>query len=178
MVRLFTALAPPEGVRDALALCRGGLPDARWIAYSDYHVTLSFIGDVDEATAEAIAAALSRIDHPPLDVNCTVYGAFTGRGGHSVHLACGVSEPLLSLHHASNAAIFEAGVTPEVRKYAPHITIARLPRRAEDSIAPWLDGRAYLGPRTFRAESFGLFTAKPGGGGGPYHEAVRFPLTG
>ncbi|MEM1379324.1 MAG: RNA 2',3'-cyclic phosphodiesterase [Pseudomonadota bacterium] len=178
MPRLFVALAVPEPIRTALDMARGGLPGARWIDPGDYHITLTFIGDVDDAVADRIADELSRVAAEPFDVTLPSYGAFAGDRKHSVHLQVERSEPLLRLHKACNAAVAAAGVQPEARKYAPHITVARLPKSAAASIAPWLDGRSYAGPRSFRAESFGLYTAAPSRGGGPYDEAVRYRLAG
>lgn len=177
MVRLFVALSVPEGVSEALSFAQGGLPGARWMAASDHHVTLAFIGDVDDGTADRIAEELERIETAPFDVTLEDYSAFLGEHGHSVHVKIKKSPPLLALHDACTRALIAAGVKPEARNYAPHITVARLPRTSADAVAPWLDGRAYAGPKTFEARHFGLFTAKPGGGGGPYDEAVRYPLT-
>ena len=58
MPRLFTAIEVPSEVGDWLSLMRGGLPGARWIEPESYHLTLSFIGDIDDAAARDIAEAL------------------------------------------------------------------------------------------------------------------------
>ena len=49
MPRLFTALEIPRNAAMSLSLLRGGLPGARWIDVENYHITLRFIGDVDDA---------------------------------------------------------------------------------------------------------------------------------
>jgi RNA 2',3'-cyclic 3'-phosphodiesterase len=51
MPRLFTGVEIPPDVGQALASLRGGLPGARWIDPENYHLTLRFIGDVDDNTA-------------------------------------------------------------------------------------------------------------------------------
>ena len=48
MPRLFTGLEIPADVGQRLPLLRGGLPGARWIDPENYHITLRFIGDVDD----------------------------------------------------------------------------------------------------------------------------------
>jgi 2'-5' RNA ligase len=58
MPRLFTALEIPRHVGDSLAIMRGGLPGARWIDPDNYHLTLRFIGDIDDALARDIAGLL------------------------------------------------------------------------------------------------------------------------
>jgi len=49
MPRLFTGLEIPPQVAQSLAMMRGGLPGARWIDPENYHLTLRFIGDIDDA---------------------------------------------------------------------------------------------------------------------------------
>ena len=51
MPRLFTALEIPAETRLSLSMLRGGLPGARWIDPENYHLTLRFIGDIDDALA-------------------------------------------------------------------------------------------------------------------------------
>ena len=48
MPRLFTALEIPAPLAFSLSLLRGGLPGARWIDPENYHITLRFIGDIDQ----------------------------------------------------------------------------------------------------------------------------------
>ena len=48
MPRLFTGVELPPDIGQALASLRGGLPGARWIDPENYHLTLRFIGDVDD----------------------------------------------------------------------------------------------------------------------------------
>ena len=61
MPRLFTALEIPPQVAQSLAMMRGGLPGARWIDPENYHLTLRFIGDIDDALAHEIAGLLGRV---------------------------------------------------------------------------------------------------------------------
>src|SRR5262249_56211871 len=61
MPRLFTGLEIPSDVCQSLSMLRGGLPGARWIDPENYHVTLRFIGDVDDVVAHEIASMLGRV---------------------------------------------------------------------------------------------------------------------
>ena len=63
MPRLFTGLEVPRDVQLALSLKRGGIQGARWIEPENYHITLRFIGDVDNHTAYEVAAELDRLSH-------------------------------------------------------------------------------------------------------------------
>ena len=48
MIRLFVALEIPESVRERLGMLQGGVPGARWVDDDQLHLTLRFIGEVDE----------------------------------------------------------------------------------------------------------------------------------
>src|SRR5690606_6032921 len=79
MPRLFTALEIPADVGLALSAYRGGLPGARWIDPENYHITLRFIGDVDERTAHDVASVLGdRRRRDPLTVTFDGLDSFGG----------------------------------------------------------------------------------------------------
>ncbi|NBB74152.1 MAG: RNA 2',3'-cyclic phosphodiesterase, partial [Bacteroidetes bacterium] len=71
MPRLFTALDLPD---DVLATLRAFQDDqdlpvrARWTPMDNHHITLRFIGDVDEDTSEAIETALSAVRAKPFPI--------------------------------------------------------------------------------------------------------------
>ena len=64
MPRLFTGLEIPPEIGQSLSMLRGGLPGARWIDPENYHVTLRFIGDIDDALAREIAYLLDQVQAP------------------------------------------------------------------------------------------------------------------
>src|SRR5712691_1796143 len=64
LMRLFVAIAPPSAVLDELdALAeplRARRLDLRWTNLEAWHVTLAFLGEVDEATAAKLLPRLER----------------------------------------------------------------------------------------------------------------------
>jgi 2'-5' RNA ligase len=68
MPRLFTALEVPPHAAESLARLRGGVSGARWIDVENYHITLRFLGDVDDAFARDAAQALAFIRRPEAEV--------------------------------------------------------------------------------------------------------------
>ena len=64
--RLFVAAPVPDGVRDLLAarLPRPDEPGVRWVPAHQWHVTLRFVGEVDDTDEAALVAALDRLDAP------------------------------------------------------------------------------------------------------------------
>lgn len=54
MPRLFTGLSLPDNIVTVLSSVRGGLAGARWITPENFHITLRFIGDIDDSTAHEV----------------------------------------------------------------------------------------------------------------------------
>ncbi len=175
MPRLFVGLAPPEGVRQALALSRGGLREARWVDPADYHATLRFVGEVDPPQGEALLLALRSVSAEAAGIEADAFGAFGGDAPRSLHLRLRTTPALSALQSSVERVCRDIGLEPETRVFAPHITLARMRRVKPREVARWLSEHAYAGPPRFEAEAFSLFSARPGGGG-PYAEIERFPL--
>ena len=79
MPRLFTGLEIPASLGDSLSLLRGGLYGARWIDPENYHLTLRFIGDVDDEIAREIAWLLGKVRRKNFELHLDGLQAFGGR---------------------------------------------------------------------------------------------------
>jgi RNA 2',3'-cyclic 3'-phosphodiesterase len=177
MPRIFTGLEVPETMADDLSKLRGGLMSARWIDPEDYHLTLRFIGDVDERTANEIADLLYVVKKRSIEVTLTGLGAFGGDRPRSLYVAVKLTQPLIELQAEHERIMRRVGLAPETRKFVPHITLARLSRDATArSVADWLALRGLFMSRTFIVPSFELFSSKESVGGGPYLIEETYPL--
>src|SRR5579883_2889544 len=97
MPRLFTGLEIPPSVAQSLALMRGGLPGARWIDPENYHLTLRFIGDIDDALAGEIAGMLARVHRRPFELRLDGLSSFGGRKPRAVVAPAAQVPPLMDL---------------------------------------------------------------------------------
>lgn len=177
MPRLFTALEIPAAMADELALMRGGLQGARWIDKDNYHITLRFIGDVDERTANEVADALDGIQRTRFDVSLAGLDVFGGDRPRSIFVPVKSNQALHDLQAEQERMMRRLGLTPETRKFTPHVTLARLTREAYPrAVADYLAIRAFWRPRTFTAARFVLFSSKDSVGGGPYILEEDYPL--
>ncbi|MBT5110335.1 MAG: RNA 2',3'-cyclic phosphodiesterase [Rhodospirillaceae bacterium] len=129
MIRLFAAIPIPEDIRSRLYDLRGGVSGAKWVARENYHLSLRFIGEVDQGVARDIDAALFRVRAPAFSVELSGVGYF-GKGAKARILWAGVAacDALGHLQSKIEVALMGAGLTEEHRKYAPHVTMARLKR--------------------------------------------------
>ena len=71
MPRIFTGLEIPAEIGRELSMLRGGLPGARWIDPENYHLTLRFIGDVDDVVAQEVASLLGMVRRTEFELRAT-----------------------------------------------------------------------------------------------------------
>lgn len=179
MLRLFIGIAMPEPVAEALARRAAGLPGARWVPPENHHLTLRFIGEVDEGTAHDVDEALDLVAEPAFSLSLEGLGSF-GKGQRQLALWAGVerSEPLLHLRAKIESALVRAGLEPEERKFSPHVTLAYLNETPQARLAQYMALHGLLREGPFPVDRFVLFESVPGSGGPVYHPLQEYPLGG
>ena len=168
MPRLFSGLEIPPDVAQRLSSLRGGIEGARWVDPGNYHVTLRFIGDVDNATADRFDEALERIAGRPFVMALDGVGAFGGRKPRAVWAGVTANGALGELRRANEHAAQKAGLQPETRNFHPHVTLARLRGAKTDAVARYLGERGSFLSEPFEVKRFVLFSSRDSRGGGPY----------
>ncbi len=136
-MRLFTAFELPPDVKNEVVRLQTelhDLPFRRWQPATTLHLTLHFLGEVDPAL-------LPRLE-PELREACRGFGSFRlqlDRLGAFPNLRhprtlwlglAGQRDRLDALESALRPRVIALGIPLEVRRYAPHITLARDPREA------------------------------------------------
>lgn len=176
MPRLFVGLEIPPDIAFALSLKRGGLPGARWIDQEKYHITLRFIGDVDDRTAYDVVDELYHVDRPPFEIALGALDMFASRKPHSLFASVFPSMPLMTLQSEIERGMRRIGLEPESRKFTPHVTIARLKSTSFEEAARYLSERGEYFTRPFRVNGFVLLSSRSAIGGGQYLVEERFEL--
>ncbi|MBW8485721.1 RNA 2',3'-cyclic phosphodiesterase [Actinomadura parmotrematis] len=164
-MRLFVALTPPPDVLDALdafvAPHQGDWPDLRWVRRDLMHVTLAFLGEVDDAGLERLLPCLQEAaaGSTGLRLSLAGAGAFPANGTHARVLWTGLfgdRRGLARLAAATAAAGRRAGTPPDgrYRTFRPHLTLARSRRPVDvrpllEPLAafagtPWTAGTVHL----------------------------------
>jgi 2'-5' RNA ligase len=167
MHRLFVALPIPEAVADLLLDLEDGPDNLRWVHADQLHLTLRFIGEVDGAAAEDIAAALSSIAFAAFPLRLHGTGCFAHRRHGALWAGIDPREPVAALAAKVERAVQAAGVMPETRAFHPHITLARWsgPR---PELEPWLTRHAGLRSEEWVISRFGLYESRLGKAGPSY----------
>lgn len=179
MIRLFVGLALPEDCRAALARIGGGLPGARWIPPENFHITLRFIGEVEEPDAELIAESLSRLRFPPVTVR--IAGLAIGGDAHRARTLWAEVErypELVELQQRVESLVFGSGVLqpPESRRFRPHVTLARFSGVRPDKLQEFLGAHALIACTPFEVDRVILYSSVLGRQGSRYTEEVAYPL--
>ncbi|MFD1354941.1 RNA 2',3'-cyclic phosphodiesterase [Methylorubrum suomiense] len=178
MPRLFTGLEIPSGIAERLTLFRGGLPGARWVEPSDYHITLRFLGEVDGRLAADLDAGLAEaLARAVLTVTLDGLASFGGDRPRAFIASVRLTPDLADLKEEHERIARRAGAEPESRRFTPHVTLARLNREADaGAVARYLTEAGVFAPLTFTAERAALYSARTSRGGGPYLVEAAYPF--
>lgn len=178
MIRLFVALELPEAIRHRLHALGGGVPGARWVEPANLHLTLRFIGEVEESWLEMIDEALAGIAMPPFDLVLDGIGQF-GTASRPRVLWVGVarSDPLVHLHQKIESALVRVGLMPEERKFAPHVTLARLKDSPPERVGRFIQERSPFRTEPIPVRHFTLFASHLTRTGPIYSPLQEYPLT-
>ena len=177
MIRLFVAIPLPPDLRQRLAFMGGGIPGARWVAPENLHLTLRFIGEVDEGLMEDIDAALLGVEAPSFELVLAGIGHWETRGSATAVWAGVEKSPdLLHLHDRVEAALVRAGLPPEPRKFAPHVTLARLKKPPATRVGDFLREYGDFRAPPVAVEGFALYSSLLTAAGPIYREEAFYPL--
>ena len=181
-MRAFIAIDLPETLRDALERSqrtfRASAPDARWTRPQGIHLTLKFLGEIQDQQVEKVKerlAALGRFELFRIEVKG--FGFFPDARRPRV-LWAGVEAPpgLAELAASVEAAMETLGFPREDRPFRPHLTLARF---KESRPQPGLEkalgefGETFLG--AFEPTEFLLFESRLSPRGAEYRKVARFP---
>jgi len=177
MARLFVAVDLPEPVRGVLTPLAAGLPGAHWVEADQLHLTVRFIGEVDGALFRAIVAALGRVGGAPFDLVLDSLGHFPPRGAPRLLWAgVGRSDGLVSLRRRVESALAALGIDRDGRKFAPHITLARLQETPPARLGRYLEVHPLFRTPPFTVDRFRLYSSLLGRRGAVHRLEAEYPF--
>lgn len=163
MIRLFVGLSLPEPLRAELAGLVGGIPGAKWVPPSNYHLTLRFIGEIQSWQAQEVDHALIAIRARSFEISLRGLGTFE-KAGRIQALWVGVerSDALAHLQNKVETALQRVGIAPERKRFAPHVTLARVDRAPPDKVIGFVQAHNLFRARPMSVEHFTLFSSRLG----------------
>lgn len=182
-MRLFVALDVPEETRETLAVvisrlakvCRG----ARWVRAEGLHVTLKFIGEVEEGAVPAMRESLAKIaPREPIEIAFRHFGFFPNERRPRVFWVGMEAGPALGeLAAEIDARLQTVGIAHDDRAFRPHLTLARFD--STEGLAKLREEIAALGTQDFGgtvAREFHLYQSILKRGGAEYTRLATFPF--
>ena len=176
MIRLFVALEIPETVRSSLFLLQGGVPGARWSMPEQYHLTLRFVGEVDEAAAGDIDDVLSAVAVPSFTLELAGVGEFGGKLPRALWAGVRPNAQLMHLQRKIETAIQRLGHAAEERRFTPHVTLARLRNSPREKVMEFIAHHSLFSSGAFEVKNFALFSSLLGSAGAVYNVERSYPL--
>ncbi len=177
MLRLFVGLGLPSAARARLGALCCGLKQARWVRSENFHLTLRFIGDVDEAMAGDINDALREIHADGFSMRLQGLGFFgSRRQARQIWVGADRTPELVRLQEKIASAIARTGLLPEGRKFVPHVTFARLRDVPPRAVADFLATREPFCVEAFPVRYFTLYSSKLSPDGPIYRAEADYPL--
>lgn len=177
MIRLFSAIPVPPDLRSRIALLQGGIPGAKWHVPEDFHITLAFIGDVGDETAERAHEALAAVRSAAFSLSLQGAGLFSqGDDPNVLFLDVAQENALFSLKESVDSALTMANVPFHRRKYKPHMTLAYLKNPDRLKLAEFISAHALFRSGPFPVEEFILYQSRQSQQGAHYEALETYPL--
>lgn len=176
-MRLFIAIAIPDDLKKMIGRLQVDIPGARWVPAEQIHLTLAFLGEVEEAAVEPLNRELARIHLPGFELCFSGTGCFPDRRRPRV-LWVGV-EPhphLKTLADRVHEVVLACGIPQEERPFSPHITLARLKFPASRESDAFFDRPETLKLPPFPVREFNLFQSRLTQHGAVHSPIRSFPL--
>ncbi len=178
-MRVFLALDLPMAIRSQLVLQQFLMPVKRKQPPENFHITMLFLGDVAPDILEDLHSALERLTLAPFSVQIAGLGLFGGARAHNLHARVTPSPELTAMHEKLLRLARISGLTPEARRFKPHVTLAYL--KPETFHQPELEA-AVARDHGFRTDSFDvselvLYRSHLRSDGAQYDVLERYPFS-
>jgi 2'-5' RNA ligase len=183
-MRLFIAVLPPAEILDevdrAMEPYRATWSDLRWLRRDNWHLTLTFLGDVDDDLPDKLAPRVERAAarRDPFELSFGGAGAFPRPARASVVWADvkGDRKALGRLADSTTAAGRRAGAPPDRhRDFNPHLTLARSRRHPVDVRPLVTELSAYAG-KSWTVDAIHLVRSNLGQQENRYETLTSWPL--
>ncbi len=178
-VRLFIGIRIPPHLHERLEALQSGVPGARWVAPENFHITLGFLGDVEENRLEDLHEILAGIGGAPFSLTLSGTGSFGSKVPKLLWAGLEPAPALEALQKKIAGRLTREGLLVEARKFSPHVTLAymRAAQQAKDpKLGAWFESTAPFLAAPFEVTEFALIESRLGSGGSHYVDLARYPV--
>ena len=179
MLRLFLAVDLPAQLRQEVAALCTTVRGARWVKPHQLHITLRFMGRTPEGELPEILRRLATVNAPAFRMAPQGIGVFPSaeRKPRVLWLGLSPTPPLVVLKREIDRAF--AGDAPDNhQEFSPHLTLARLGGRADDSLTQFLARHADYRGAEFEVSCFRVYQSTLHAHGAAHEILATYPLAG
>lgn len=183
-MRTFIAIELPKQIKDVLADLQAHLKqsnaDVKWVKPENIHLTLKFLGEIDEDKLVKITEIIERIasQKKQFQIKLSRLGAFPKKGFPRV-LWVSVDkgdEETKAIVKELEENIERLGIPKEERPFSSHITIGRIrsPLNKDKLLKALNESEDYFAAESIEFDVTGITLFKSAlGPGGPVYEALK-----
>lgn len=176
-MRLFIAIELPDDIKKVLSGLKVDIPGAHWVSAEQVHLTLAFLGEVDESTVERLTGKLANIRESGFKLNFGRIDCYPNR--HRPRVLWIGLEPQPKLNDLAvkvRAAMLACSIPYDERHFSPHITLARLKLSPSREFDEFLARNIQLKLPPFSVREFTLFQSRLTSQGAQHIPLKSFPL--
>jgi 2'-5' RNA ligase len=177
MIKLFIAIPLPTQIKKQLERQCFGLPTVHWIAHSHFHLTLQYIGPVDELVQLDVKEALTKLQHAPFSLSLQGTGCFEHKKKGVIWTGISPSQELNELKKTVDNLVHPLVPKIDNKAFTPHITLGRFDHIDKIRLADYLDSQSYFTTEPFFIDSFVLMESRKNSINSTiYYELARYKL--
>lgn len=165
--RIFVGIGFPQEILDEIGHIRKVIDGAKWLRPENLHLTIAFIGNIDEDKCRLIETSLESVKFSPFKLR--LQGTDFWKQG-VLWIGVKKSDVLDKLKIEVEKALIPCGYIPDVREFIPHVTIARINGKySHDDLNNFLRHRADFKSPKFGVDHFSLYESKASDAGNNYY---------
>lgn len=185
-MRIFISIELPEEARTALSGVQKDFekcsPDIKWVKPGNIHLTLKFLGDIEDEIAENITSIMRKIcsRFPPFILTIQGVGMFPNvRSPRVLWIGLDGNDVLSALQREVEDGLEPLGFKSEKRKFTPHLTLGRFRSSiGKDCLRKVMEGQANNRFGTISVLSVALMRSDLHPGGARYTKISEAFLSG
>jgi len=184
-LRTFIAIALPEATQakaeKLLSDLRRVDAAVRWVPARNLHLTLKFLGDVEEARLRDLFLGIQRATEgiEPFQITLEGLGAFPNtRRPRVLWIGLEIPEAMQKLYEHVEEELFRLEFPREQRKFSPHLTIGRVKaQRGMEALMSVVE-RMDFGPERVTVDHIAAMKSELRPTGAVYSALKKFALRG
>lgn len=185
-MRCFVALRFPDEINRELdrhiRYLAGTDAAVRWVKKENLHVTLKFLGEVQDDEVQDVHRALREVSCPPLSLSVRGLGCFPPKGRRRPRVVWagleGDVDSLAALARDIGQRVAPLGYPPEQRAFRAHLTIGRVKgSRNLDALMLAIERRSpQVAMVAIEVDAFALYQSERRTDGPEYYRISSYPL--